>query len=191
MKKYFLIGGAPLTGKTTIIKKLQGYTTISSDEIRSWLKNILKPEQYPDLFYDEDLNAIEFYEKYKTAEAVFKLEQKQALCTQLGVDALIKADFSWDKVAIEGHAITPQYVSKLKSSRSITYRSLFLFDTNIDRIRQRIWARGLYDYPDNYPDSIKEIEVEWVMMYNDYFKTEAEKYGFELLSVDDIDDYKL
>jgi len=33
--------------------------------------------------------------------------------------------------------------------------------------------------------------LQWVMMYNNYYQTEAKKYGFELLNVDNIDDFEV
>lgn len=191
MKEYYLIGGAPLSGKSTIVKKLPDYWVISTDDIRSFLHNILKPEDNPDLFYGFGLDAVEFYDKYKDAKTVFDLELKQAQATQIGIDALIKSDFSWNKIAIEGIAVIPEYVSKIMKDSTIKVNYVFLHDPDANRIEKRIFERGLYDDADNYPDSIKKIEVEWVVMYNEYYKSECEKYNLKIHSIDELDDWQI
>lgn len=186
MQNYILIGGAPLTGKSTIAKNFTNHIQISTDEIRSLLYNLLKPEDNPDLFYDFGLSAEEFYDKYKTAAEVFEKEMKQAEATQEGVRALIKAEFSWESICIEGIAITPKFVEELSKNKKINVRGIFLYDDNKDRIRKRLFKRGLYDDAENYSDLIKEIELEWVIFYNQFYKHQAEKYKMELYSIDEI-----
>lgn len=193
MKKQhiYLIGGAPLVGKSTIIKKLEDYTVFSTDDIRSYLHKILKPEENPDLFYGFGLDAVSFYQEYKDAQTVFDYESKQADATQVGVDALIDVGFEFERIAIEGIAITPAYVHKMLKKEDLELKYIFLYDSNTDRIRERIFKRGLYDDADTYPDWIKEIEVEWVVMYNNFYRKECEKYGFKIHNVDDVQSIKL
>lgn len=186
MQNYILIGGAPLTGKSTIAKNFKNHAQISTDEIRSLMHNLLKPEDNEDLFYGHGLNAVDFYNKYKTAEEVFAKETKQAEATQEGVRALIKSEFSWKNICIEGIAITPKFVNELSKNKEINIRGMFLYDDNKDRIRERLFKRGLYDDAETYPDHLKEIELEWVILYNQFYKEEAEKYKMELYSIDEI-----
>jgi 2-phosphoglycerate kinase len=183
MSHYYLIGGAPLTGKSTITQKLEGYVTVPTDDVRTFLQNILKVEENPELFYDHGLDAVAFYDKYKDAKTVFAHELRQAEATQRGVDALMKSNFPWDKIAIEGIAITPAYVDKIRTTGEYDMEWMFLYDDDVNRIRQRIYDRGLYDDADKYPDEIKEIEVEWVVMYNEFYKSECVKYGFDIQKV--------
>lgn len=190
-KQVYLIGGAPLVGKSTIVNRLEGYTKFSTDDIRSYLHQILKPEDNPDLFYGHGLDALNFYQKYNDAQTVFEHETKQADATQIGVDALIDVGFGFNKIAIEGIAITPAYVDKLMLNKNLELKYIFLFDSDNDRIRERIFSRGLYDDADKYPDWIKDIEVEWVVMYNNFYKEQCEKYGFEIFNVNDIESIKL
>ncbi|MCA9387303.1 hypothetical protein KC669_04685 [Candidatus Dojkabacteria bacterium] len=187
MKEYILIGGAPLVGKSTIVFNYHDYIHVSTDDIRSLMQNLYEPESNEDLFYGYQLNAEQFYDKYKSAQKVFELEKKQAEETQKGVEALIKSDFNWNKILIEGIAITPEFVRKLEKSYSqIKFQTIFLYDNNKERIKKRLFSRGLYDYANKYPDELKFIELEWVILYNAYFKTEAEKYGFKIINVDDL-----
>lgn len=186
MQNYILIGGAPLTGKSTIAKNFTNHIQISTDEIRSLMHNLLKPEDNTNLFYGFGLNAVDFYNTYKTAEEVFEKETKQAEATQEGVSALIKSEFSWENICIEGIAITPKFVCELSKNKAINVRGIFLYDYNKDRIRERLFKRGLYDDAEKYPDHLKEIELEWVIFYNQFYKHQAEKYKMELYSIDEI-----
>lgn len=179
MSQYHFIGGAPLTGKSTLTRSMAGYIPLSTDVIRDFLINILPADQHANLFYDQGLDAVGFYDKYKDAKTVFEHELKQAAATQKGIDAVIKTDFEWDKIALEGIAITPEYLAKLKDS-GLDFEYTFLYDEDVNRMKERIYSRGLYDDADKYPDYIKEIELQWVVMYNEYYKTECEKYKFKL-----------
>ncbi|MCA9376746.1 hypothetical protein H6763_01130 [Candidatus Nomurabacteria bacterium] len=152
---------------------------------------VLKPEDNPDLFYGHGLDAVEFYHKNKDAKTVFEHETKQAIATQRGLDTFLEIGFGFQNIALEGIAITPEYVSKLRNSDKHDIRYLFLIDEDAQRIRNRINTRGLYDDGDKYPDWIKDIEVEWVIMYNEYYKTECMKYGLEIHNIDEIDSLKI
>ncbi|MCC7304441.1 hypothetical protein IT418_03465 [bacterium] len=184
-QRFYFIGGAPLTGKSTLAERLNGYLKIGTDDIKIYLQKVLKQEEYPELFYDYELDAIAFYEKYKDAETVFRLEREQADTCQNGVSAYLATDFGFGNMVFEGIAITPKYVSQLLSRGDLHMNYIFLHDSNEQRVRERIFARGLYDDSDKYPDWIKEIEVKWVVMYNYFYKTECEKYGLKLYEVED------
>lgn len=79
-RKVILIGGAPLSGKSTLAKKLSESLHIpwvSTDDIRKWMEQLVRKEDYPDLFYGDGLDTVAFYDKFKTAEEIFQLENKQ------------------------------------------------------------------------------------------------------------------
>lgn len=64
MQKLTLIGGAPLSGKTTlsrIIAKKDGAIELSTDSVRSWMKQLVRPDEYPGLFYADKMTAEKFY----------------------------------------------------------------------------------------------------------------------------------
>ena len=69
-------------------------------------------------------------------------------------------------------------------SLKLDIQAVFLIDEDKDRVRNTVFTRGLWDEPQKYPDEVKEKEVEWVLAFNDYIKSEAKKYNLPVFSVD-------
>ena len=67
---------------------------------------------------------------------------------------------------------------------------MFLTSNNLNKIRKVIFTRGLWDDADKYPDTVKEKEVEWVVAYNNWIISEAEKYNFQLINIDNENYYE-
>jgi len=181
-KTVLLIGGAPLSGKSTLAKGLSeilGTPWVSTDDIRKWMEPLVRKEDYPDLFYSDGLDAEAFYKKYKTAQKVFELENRQGLDVQKGITAMIESFWWWDAFIIEGIAITPSYARLFQNShKNLAVRSVFLIDRNRDSIWQRLTQRGLWGAAGTYPDYIKPIELEWTILFNHYYEAECAKHGF-------------
>ena len=68
-------------------------------------------------------------------------------------------------------------------------KTIFLVDEDIERVRKTIYTRGLWDDADKYPDSVKDKEVEWVIAFNEYIKTEAKKYNFPVVDIGNRKEY--
>jgi 2-phosphoglycerate kinase len=187
LKKCFLIGGAPLTGKSTYAKILTSEhraVQISTDNIRDWMKKITNAQDYPRLFYEEGLDVESFYQKYDTPEKVLSGEIDQAKDTEKGIVSLLECYLPWEQLVIEGIAITPEFATKLqKQFPKIEFETTFLFDSDFTRIKNRVHQRGLWDLADTYPDYIKEKEIEWVVLYNEFYKEEAKKYNLPLTDI--------
>ncbi len=184
MKKLTLIGGAPLAGKTTLSKKIakeENAVELSTDSIRSWMKNILNKDDYPDLFCTSGMSAEEFYEKFTTPQSVVDEEIAEGVDVAKGVVALLNTGISWEHLVIEGIAVTPQLIVELKemfSDREV--EGYIVVDTDETRIDTRIRGRGLWGPLDTYPESLIPREVEWVILYNRWFEEQAKKYGVEI-----------
>lgn len=177
MTKIHLIGGAPLTGKTTIAKELslkRNIPFISTDDIRSWMQALLKQSEYPKLL--NNFNIDEFYKKYDSAQVVFETELNQCKEVQKGVIAFIKSICEWESYIIEGHAITPEFIINLINTFptiSFTYEILF-FDS-IAKVKERLYKRGLWGAAEKYPDKYKPLELEWCNLFDEYNRREFKK----------------
>lgn len=63
---------------------------------------------------------------------------------------------------------------------------MILYENNVERIRERIETRGLWGPKGTYPADLIEKEIEWVILYNEFFKAESQKHGFDITLVDDL-----
>ncbi len=87
-----------------------------------------------------------------------------------------------DSYIIEGVAIFPRLIYKdFKNNQLI--RPLFILDDNEKRIRRIVYKRGLWDDADKYPDNVKEVEVKWVIAFNQWLKKELAKYKFPYIEI--------
>jgi len=183
MKKLTLIGGAPLTGKTTLSKKLakeNHAVELSTDSIRAWMKSLVSKDDYSDLFCTFGMTAEEFYEIYDTPQKVVNEEVNEGIQVEKGIIAMLESMITWDHLIIEGIALSPEFMSKLKAKyddREI--ETIVLVDLNRDQIHRRISGRGLWGPLESYPNEFIPTEVDWVVHYNKLFLDESKKYNIE------------
>jgi len=191
MKKIILIGGSPTAGKSYTAKKIATELKlpwISTDTIRGQMRKIVRKEDYPNLFFFDEATpkmAVKFLNKYSSKEIV-DIVNKESAEVWAGVKAILDTDYVWDSYIIEGVAILPHLVSKLKNKE---VKVLFLVDEDIERVRKTVFTRGLWDDAKKYPDNIKEKEVEWVIAFNNFIKKESKKYGLPVVDVGDRKNY--
>lgn len=184
MKKITLIGGAPLSGKTTLSKELSkrdAAIELSSDSVRSWMKQLVSTEDYPGLFYSSNMTAEEFYDVHTTPQSVIDGEIAQGIQVEKGIISLLNSDIGWNHLILEGIAITPEFMERVKKLYSnVEVECIILVDQNNQRIHKRISNRGLWGPLDTYPNSLITTEVKWVILYNQWFLEQAEKYSIEV-----------
>lgn len=189
--KIILIGGSPTAGKSYVTRKIAEKLKlpwISTDTIREQMRKIVRKEDYPDLFFFDEATpkmAVKFLNKYSPKEIV-NIVNKESVEVWKGVKAILDTDYVWKSYIIEGVAVLPHLVSKLKNK---DIKALFLVDEDIKRIRKSIFTRGLWDDAKKYPDSVKEKEVEWVIAFNNFLKKEAKKYKFPIVKAGNRKDY--
>src|SRR3989338_11144882 len=194
MSKIILIGGSPTAGKSYTARKLAEdlkLPWISTDTIREQMRWIVRKEDYPDLFMHGDPGvshtdkAVEFL-THNTAEDIVEHQNKESEDVWKGVRGLIESDYEWEDFIVEGVAILPKLVANQEWKIKKNVKAIFLIDEDMERVRNTIFTRGLWDEPQKYPDDLKEKEVEWVFAFNKYIKDEAKKYNFPVISVDRI-----
>lgn len=194
MSKIILIGGSPTAGKSYTARKISDELKlpwISTDTIREQMREIVRKEDYPNLFLhgdDSSDRAVEFL-THNTADQIVEHHNKENEDVWKGVAGLIEGDYVWGSFIIEGVAILPRFVVEQKWTSKKDIRALFLVDEDVERVRSTIFIRGLWNKAENYPDSVKEKEVEWVFAFNDYIKQEAKKYNLPVISIGNREDY--
>lgn len=192
-----LIGGAPTVGKSYTARKIAEELKvpwISTDAIREQMREIVRKEDYPQLFkhFFKDTRAsskeaVKFLTS-NTSKQIVEIQNKESEDVWKGVKAFIETDYVWGKFIIEGVAILPK-LAHLVIKKDKRIRAVFLIDNNIDRIKKTVFTRGLWDDAKKYPDSVKEKEIEWVIEFNKYIKKEAKKYNLPVLEIKNRENY--
>ncbi|HEY6736983.1 MAG TPA: hypothetical protein VI322_04685 [Candidatus Saccharimonadia bacterium] len=182
ISRLHLIGGAPLTGKSTLANNLaRGLpgVAISTDNIREWMQRVTNKSDYPELFSSHGITAEQYYQKYPTAQAALEEEILQGEEVAVGVRAFLDLETPWETLIIEGIAITPQLAREIIDRyTNLAVTVDLLVDQDEQRIRRRIANRGLWGPTNSYPEHLQAIEAEWTILYNQWFEAEAAKYGF-------------
>lgn len=186
VKTLHLIGGAPLTGKSTLAKK-QGYPNcIAMDWVESWMKTIAKREDYPHVFYTHGHTVETFYAQYKTSmDIVHDGVLAGHDVTRFILPLLANDDCQWDEVAIEGVFVTPEFARQLeKMLPKTTITTTFLYVENEQLLKKRLGTRGLWSRKEKrHPQWILDKELAYVSAYNAWFKEQASEHGFEVVAV--------
>lgn len=177
MKKIIIIWWAPATWKSTLAKKLsEKYNCpwISSDFIRAWMKTLVSEKEYPSLFNFSNITAEEHYSNNYDVDKSIKLEQKRDEDVFKGIKSFIINNNDWDFYIVEGISIHPKNISELQLLNFEIF-PIFLIDNDKDRIKNILYSRWLWDKADKYQDWVKEIELEYLIKTNLYYKQELEK----------------
>lgn len=192
MDQVILIGGAPASGKSYLARKLAeelNLPWISTDTVREQMRQVVRKQDYPHLFIHANATAeiaVEFL-THNTAKEIVDHQNEESREVWKGVEALIKTDYVWGSFLVEGVAVLPDLVSNLKTGKK--FKSIFLVDENVERIKELIYTRGLWDDADKYPDSVKEKEVEWVLEFNNYIKRECRRTNLPVVYIRDRSSY--
>ncbi len=192
MNKIILIGGAPTVGKSFVARRVSEELKlpwISTDGIREMMRKLVDKRSFPNLFHfsDTELTA----EKYLTThlpQEIVDNENAESRDVWKGVEAIIDTDYVWKNYIIEGIAVLPEFVNKINTIKH-DIKPIFLIDENKERVRNVIFSRGLWGDANTYSDDVKEIEVQWVDLFNKYIESEAGKYGYLIYKLGDRDEF--
>lgn len=184
----FLIGGAPLTGKSTLGSKIASNECamlLSTDAVQDWLQHLVDEKSLPDLFFRKGASDNEFYRKYDTSEKLLEAKKSQSKLVADAISVMLKSKYvTWERLVIEGLAITPEFANEITDQlEAAKVTTTFLFDDNETRIRQRLTQRGLWGNDSVKSEDIVRREIAWIVHYNAFYKEESERYGFSLTSV--------
>jgi len=134
--KVILIGGAPMTGKSSIARIIASqlkYGCLSTDDLGEAISSVTMHETHPEFHYMNGLDYRQYY--IKKSEDELKediLNQHKAIWP--AIERLIQIHSTWSTpIVIEGWAIHPEFIKNLKY---VVY-PLFLVAPN-DVIEKRI-----------------------------------------------------
>jgi len=188
-RRIILIGGMPTVGKSTIAKKLSEHFSLpwmSTDQIREIMKAAIDPRSDTPLNGSVDIPAAEYFAQH-APEKIAEMEYEQGIAVWPGIHFMINNDWTWkDGFILEGVNILPKLVAHEQTTRD-TIQALFLSDRNIERTREVVYTRGLYGKADSYPDDIKEKEVEWVHIFDEMIRREAEETQQTIVDIEKND----
>jgi 2-phosphoglycerate kinase len=183
-KHIILIGGAPTTGKSTVAQALAkelNLPWLSTDQIRDTMRVVADEDRHPNLF-NGGLDAETFLTSFTASEIVDK-EIAQSEAAWLGIKAFIEKDYTWPKgFIIEGVNILPHLVAR-DFSGNPNVRAVFLIDRDNERMRKVIYERGLWADAGDYPDYVKEKEMEWATLFGERLAAATKRHGFSLIEI--------
>lgn len=183
-KEIILIGGAPTTGKSTVAQALAkrlDLPWLSTDQIRNTMRVVADKDKYPNLF-NGGLGAETFLTSFTASEIVDK-EIAQSEAAWLGIKAFIEEDYTWPRgFIIEGVNILPHLVARdFGDDKNV--RAVFLIDRDSAQMRKVIYERGLWADARDYPDYVKEKEMEWAALFGERLVEAAKEHGFSLIDI--------
>jgi 2-phosphoglycerate kinase len=185
-KQIILIGGMPTAGKSTVAENLSKHLNlpwISSDQIGMIMRAVAAREKHPTLFTWEDYGGFQYLHKF-TADQIADNEFAKGEAVWPGVRKLIKEDYTWNNgFIIEGDDILPHQVAQ-DFADSSDVKAVFIGDHDIERIRNVVSTRNLWDDANAYPDYVKEKEVEWVINFSEKLKSQVLKYKMPWVEVE-------
>ncbi len=188
MSKIYFIGGAPRTGKTTVLQELikkQPMMAASTDAIRSVAKGVLSSEVNPRLF--------------RTERGVFGsgqhiAEMKKEPDKTLGFE-IASAEETWKSVldyvgyyqgdgkdiVVEGVAILPEQLSKA----TFEFRAVFIVNSNDPTENMLQHAKNHpNDWLNKYDETVIRAYGKFNQLWNKFYSDEAKKYGYPVVNVD-------
>jgi len=188
LKNLLLVGGAPLTGKSTLGLKLantENAVLLPTDAVRDWMQQVVSERDHPFLYFRKGADAKTFYSKFDMPHKLLEGQLAQGKEVEIAILAMLTTRYlPWTNVVIEGLVVTPSFVLSLKKRfPAVKLQTFFLYDGDADSIRKRLLTRGLWGSPSTESEDITQRELEWVILYNEFFKEEADKYGFTLTKV--------
>lgn len=179
----FLIGGAPGAGKSTVAKALAqelGVSSVSTDDIRASVQTGPRKSahHYPWLFSNATISAEDYWKNHSPNDVLqLEIEQGRELWSTLKA-TIAKRSHG----LIEGASLLPELLWQEFGKDA---RACFIIDPDGKRVRKTIMERGLWGDANTYADWIKPLELEWVMLHNQWLREEVKKYHYPLIEVGD------
>jgi len=195
----YLIGGPPKCGKTTLAKKFAkelGIQWVAADTLevvaKRYISKYLEKKDFDKLYPHST-------QKGKTNDETYCLNTPK----QIAKNYIAQAKTSYDAVdmfsiceitdgndyIIEGYQVTPELAEGLlKKYGAENFRVLFLVKSDVEKFVRDVEKSSTPN--DWILAKTKEKETffkiaEMISIYGEYFCEEAEKYGFEVLNMDE------
>ncbi|MBD3270366.1 hypothetical protein GF376_02470 [Candidatus Peregrinibacteria bacterium] len=193
---FYLIGGAPRCGKTSLskaISKKTGCPWISGDTMEGIVRQYVAAGDLDKLFPKNVMRRLtegsneKMYNSY-SSEEIAKAYLEQGKTSHKAIEAFAASEIvTGHDYVIEGHQVHPDLADALiKKFGRENFRVLFLGKTDLDglvrgfslNIANDCWIKNKSASTDIYP-KIAEMIAE----YSRFFKFEAKKLGFDYLEI--------
>jgi 2-phosphoglycerate kinase len=192
---FYLIGGAPRSGKTTLAKKLAlktGIPWVSTDTLESIVMEYTSRESIDDLFpkslmrRQTNQSNDEMYTTYSSGQIVNAyLTQGKNLERAIEVFVECEAKYKHEFI-LEGHHIHPEFVTHLKERFEL--KAIFVGRDSVEKTKDAItqhshendWVTRKTKNPEIY-QKIAEMLVD----FSQYYKESAKVSGLTYISVED------
>ena len=89
---------------------------------------------------------------------------------------------------MEGDSLTPELFFRLHDIENVI--CITLINTDIEHIRKTVYARWVWDKAENYPEYIKEYEMEWLQYSIWLWQDESEKHNIPVFDTSHTDYYE-
>jgi 2-phosphoglycerate kinase len=187
MSTFYFIGGAPRSGKSTVLQKLLEQRPMlgaSTDAIRAVAKGLLTPEQNPKLFktargsFDSSENVNSMRENpHETL--VHELGESEETWKSV-LDFLSYYTKDGRNAAIEGVAVLPH----LLSQSGLNQKAVFIvnLDDQTDIILDHA-AHNQSDWLHKYDEQTIRAFCSFNRILNQYYADEAQKYGYPVVQM--------
>jgi len=178
-----LIGGSPMSGKTTVASKIAsklGYPCISTDDLWIVANELTTKETHPQLHYMNKLKFMEYYLS-KEKEELFTDINNCHKALWPAIKAVIEAHIKWNGSAvIEGYALYPKEIAKMRDDN---IKPLWLICEN------DVFSKRYDDHREGFmegcedPVKMKDNYVGRSNLHNKLIFKGVEKYDFPKISI--------
>lgn len=193
----YLIGGSPRCGKSIISKRLAkklDCPTFACDYLRPIVIAYTPKEELNQKFpfikmYDDIGHSNDVFFENNSAEEMLAADLVEAKTLWLGIREFVKQKAVLDRdVVIEGVQLLPELVAKLQGEKYFkNIRVAYLIKEDEQQILEGFTRNTQNDWliKDSNTEKTLPLAARMVQVYSNYFKNEAEKYGFEVFNTED------
>ncbi|MES2953494.1 MAG: hypothetical protein V4674_02950 [Patescibacteria group bacterium] len=193
---FYLIGGAPRSGKTILSKKLAketGIPWISVDTLESIVATYYSVEDLRLLFPKTAMRRESgggndlMYSRY-TDKEIFEAYAQQAKATWKALEMFVEREerYAHDYI-LEGHQIHPELAVRISDAFPSKVKAVFLGRSDIETIVKS--ASGYPGIGDWFTEKTLDAATypriaQMLSLYSDYFKNQADARGFSYFDMD-------
>lgn len=192
---FYLIGGAPRTGKTTLAKQLSqklDLPWISTDTLESVVSEYVPREKFPEMFpkatarVETNRSNDLFYEKYSTPQ-IIDLYFKQGSTLTKAIKMFLESESIYNHSHIlEGFHITPEITSDIQKM-GYEAKPIFLGRENLsDTLKSIHQGNMVGDWVIEKTQNEATLEkiADMIVSFSAALKDEAKKYDQQYYSMD-------
>lgn len=187
MSTVYFIGGAPRSGKTTVIQRLverKPMLSASTDAVRNVAKGVTSADDRPKLHKVDrgEYDSEEHMRMMKSdPQSVLLHETRQSEeVWQSTLDFIGYYQRDGKDAAIEGVAVLPKELAKV----DFDYRAVFLVPVGDQTASIMSHAReNKHDWLNKYDENVLRSFCQFIKHWNNYYAEEARKYDFTVIEV--------